>query len=141
MRLLLRGVRSAVRDQSCPLRGAFRLNSGSVHEDFKFSIHMPVYQRWRVNTLTHSRVSVGQVTFTTQRHFLTGKRNQLLLIRYLFFTVTVQLKLRITTILNSTKSLLVTTKSNQLCSGTVIPLHFISVKHRSVKVQRCYLGR
>jgi hypothetical protein len=43
---------------------------------------------------------------------VTGKRNQLLLIRYPFFPVTVLLLLLITAISNVTKSLLVTTNSN-----------------------------
>jgi hypothetical protein len=50
------------------------------------------------------------------------------------FTATVPLQLLVTAILNVTKTLLDTTKSNQLCSETVTPLHFISGGHRYVKV-------
>ncbi len=63
----------------------------------------------------------GQVTFIKQRPYftsITGKRNQLLLIRYSFFTVLVPLQL------------IVTTKSKQLRSGTVTPSHFISGGHQ-----------
>ncbi len=67
----------------------------------------------------------GQVTFKKQLSYFTSvtcKSNSLHLIRYPFFIVTVPLQLPVTDILNVTKQLLVTTKSNQLRSGTVTPL-------------------
>ena len=70
--------------------------------------------------------SGGQVTFKKQLSYFTSvtcKSNSLLLIRYPFFIVTVPLQLLVTDILNVTKALLVTTKCNQLCNGTVTSLH------------------
>jgi hypothetical protein len=59
--------------------------------------------------------SGGQVTFKKYLSYFTSvtcKSNSLLLIRYPFFIVTVPLQLVVTDILNVTKLLLVTTKSN-----------------------------
>jgi hypothetical protein len=56
----------------------------------------------------------------------------MLLTSYPFFTVTVLVQLLVTAILNVKKMLQLTTKSNQLRSGTVIPLQFISGGHRNV---------
>ncbi len=70
-------------------------------------------------------LSCGQVTFKKQLSYFTSvtcKSNSLLLIRYPFLIVTVPLQLLVTGILNVTKQLLVTTKSNQLRSRTVTPL-------------------
>ncbi len=79
-----------------------------------------------------------QVTFIKRRSYftsVTGKRNSLRFNPLPIFHVTVPLQLPVTAIINAMKSLLVaTTKSNQLHSGTVTPLHFISDGHRYFKV-------
>jgi hypothetical protein len=76
-------------------------------------IHLPESRKvFLPSCTTHSD---GRNTFLKSRSYFTsviGKRNQLLLIRYLFFLVTVPLLTLITDILNETKSLLVNYKSN-----------------------------
>jgi hypothetical protein len=63
---------------------------------------------------------VGKLLYSTS---VIGKRNWLLSIHYAIFSVTIPLQVLITSILNVTKSLLGTKKSNWLRSGTVTPLH------------------
>jgi hypothetical protein len=69
--------------------------------------------------------SDGQVTFKKLRSYfnsVTWKRNSPFIIRYPLFIVTVPLLLLVTDVLNVTKWLLVSEKSNYVRSGTVTPL-------------------
>ncbi len=97
---------------------------------YLLSFYQMFMQLYRIMQLTARCVfnmigSGGQVTFKKQLSYFTSvtcKSNSLLLIRYPFFIVTVPLQLLVTDILNVTKQLLVTTKSNQLRGGTVTSL-------------------